>query len=335
MKYIFMLGVAFCLAIISSIMTALGMTELFATAGIFILILFIIIDLGRFLLFNFVVDEWNNLRKVKYLITLILALLFVYSAVGIFAKLDSLISIETKNAMINAASYNKAALNAEIKQSRSEDLAKIAQNEYQNSIDWNKTDYENCLKRAKQSKNISIAENKCNNTKRRLDKAALTKLEESLKTADTTLSITEKTTKLNSKNQSEIASVLTTICKITQKDCTTYDSLQNSITILIFLVIIGTDYLQIAIILAVNTRKNKLKLENKPKLNTDKINIKIEPKKVDILQELNTDLKTDFLASEPLIIEEPVTSTEIEKLVPEVKKRSNSAVSKVYQKKSL
>ena len=79
MKYIFMLGVALCLAVISSIMTALGMTELFATAGMFILILFIIIDLGRFLLFNFIVDEWQNLRKVKYVITLILALLFVYS----------------------------------------------------------------------------------------------------------------------------------------------------------------------------------------------------------------------------------------------------------------
>lgn len=331
MKYVFMLGVALCLAVISSIMTALGMTELFATAGMFILVLFIIIDLGRFLLFNFIVDEWQNLRKVKYVITLILALLFVYSAVGIFAKLDSLVSTETKQAMVNAAAYNKAAENAELKQTRSEDLAKIAQTEYQNSIDWNKLDYENCLKRAKTSKNINTAENNCNNTKRRLDKAALQKLEESLAKADSTLNLTEQTTQQNSKNKSEIASVLTTICKITQKDCTTYDSLQNSITILIFLVIIGTDYLQIAIILAVNTRKNKNQEKNKNVLNLSKIRLKSSMKK----EENKTQIKPVFEAVDNDISLLPDTPIETEKPVPVVKKPGGISVSKVYHKKSL
>lgn len=331
MKYIFMLGVALCLAVISSIMTALGMTELFATAGMFILILFIIIDLGRFLLFNFIVDEWQNLRKVKYVITLILALLFVYSAVGIFAKLDSLVSTETKQAMVNAAAYNKAAENAELKQTRSEDLAKIAQTEYQNSIDWNKLDYENCLKRAKTSKNMNAAENNCNNTKRRLDKAALQKLEESLAKADSTLTLTEQTTQQNSKNKSEIASVLTTICKITQKDCTTYDSLQNSITILIFLVIIGTDYLQIAIILAVNTRKNKNQEKNKNVPNLSKIRLKSDVKK----EEKKTQIKPVFEAVDNDVSLLPDTPIEMEKPVPVVKKSGGISVSKVYHKKSL
>lgn len=270
MKYAFMITIAFCLAIISSIMTALGMTELFAAAGTFILVLFVLIDLGRFLLFNFVVDEWHNLRKVKYLIVVILTLLFAYSAVGIFAKLDSLVSTETKSAMINAAAYNKAVENAEVTQNRSEDLAVIAQKEYKNALEWNALDYNNCISRAAGDIN---KENKCNNTKRRLDKTALANLQTALKSADSNLKTTEETTKINSQNQSEIASILTTICKLTQKDCTTYDSLQNSISILIFLVIIGTDYLQIAIILAVNTRKNKLKVEDHKKVNFKQLKV--------------------------------------------------------------
>lgn len=270
MKYAFMITIALCLAIISSIMTALGMAELFAAAGTFILVLFILIDLGRFLLFNFIVDEWHNLRKVKYLITVILTLLFIYSGIGIFAKLDSLVSPETKSAMINAAAYNKAVENAEVTQNRSEDLAVIARTEYKNALEWNALDYNNCISRAAGDIN---KENKCNNTKRRLDKTALANLQTSLKSADSNLKTTEETTKINSQNQSEIASILTTICKLTQKDCTTYDSLQNSISILIFLVIIGTDYLQIAIILAVNTRKNKLKVENHKKVNFKQLKV--------------------------------------------------------------
>ena len=258
MKYIFMLGIAFCLAIISSIMTALGMMDLFNAVGIFILLLFIIIDLGRFLLFNFLVDEWNNLRLIKYFVSFILAILFVYSAVGIYAKLDSLVSKETKQAMVNMASLNEKSLNAEVKKTRSEDLVTIAKQEYDTAIAWNKTDYENCLSRAKNNKNRLNAENNCNNTKRRLDKNALAKYEETLKQANETLTLTENAIQIHNENKSEVASVLTTICKITQKDCTTYDSLQNALTILIFLVIIGTDCLQIAIILAVNTRKNKI-----------------------------------------------------------------------------
>ena len=65
MKYGFMLFIAFTMAIISSLLTAFGMADLFSGVGKLILTMFIIIDLGRFLLFNFLVDEWNNLRKVK------------------------------------------------------------------------------------------------------------------------------------------------------------------------------------------------------------------------------------------------------------------------------
>ena len=72
MKYKLMLITAFILAALSSILTAWGLMELFALASTFILILFIAIDLGRFLLFNFLVDEWQNLRKIKYFIAFIL-----------------------------------------------------------------------------------------------------------------------------------------------------------------------------------------------------------------------------------------------------------------------
>lgn len=254
MKYTFMLSIAFCLAIISSIMTALGMTELFSNAGTLILILFVIIDLGRFLLFNFIVDEWSNLRSIKYCVLFILVLLFMYSAVGVYSKLDSLVSNTTRQAMIDAAAYNKKAMNAELTQSQSIDFASIARKEYDTAISWNKVDYENCLKRANNDLN---KENACNNTKRRLDKVALQTLQETLtKTKDENI-VSETTTQELSKNTSNIASILTVICSITQDNCSSYGSLQNSLTILIFLVIVGTDYLQIAIILAVNTRRNK------------------------------------------------------------------------------
>lgn len=254
MSYIIMLITAAVLALFSSLLTAFGMMDLFKAAGMFILILFVIIDLGRFLLFNFLVNEWHNLRKVKYAIVIIITLLFGYSAVGIFSKLDSLVTPETKQAMVNAAVYNKANDNAQVKQNRSEDLAKVAEEEYHNALDWNRNDLQNCIARARGNKE---AENRCNNTKRALDNKASIALKEALAKADATLDVVEEKTKITTQNQSEIATVLTTICKLTQKSCDTYNNLQNALTILIFLVIIGTDYLQIAIILAVNTRKNK------------------------------------------------------------------------------
>lgn len=267
MKYTFMMGLALVLALFSSAMTALGMQELFSAAGILILSLFITIDLGRFLLFTFLVDEWHNLRKIKYVIVIILSLLFLYSGAGVFSKLDSLISIETKEAMINAAAYNKAADNAQVKQTRSEDLAKIAQNEYNEALKWNKEDHANCMLRAQTNNNVPVAENKCNNTKRSLDNKASAALKEALRQADDTLNAVEETTLTSSKNQSEIANVLSTICKFTQKSCDSYDNLQNALTILILLVIIGVDYLQIAIVLAVNTRKNKKNIPENRQMN--------------------------------------------------------------------
>lgn len=261
MSYSIMLIIAAVLALMSSAMTAFGMVDLFDAAGMFILALFIIIDLGRFLLFNFTVNEWHNLRKVKYFIVFILILLFGYSAVGVYSKLDALVTSETKQAMVNAVIYNKANMNAKVKQDRSEDLAKIAEEEYRNALDWNRNDLQNCIARARGNKN---AENRCNNTKRTLDNKASLALKEALAKADESLDVVEAKTKINVENRNEIANVLMTICKLTQKSCDTYDNLQNSLTIVIILVIIGTDYLQIAIILAVNTRKNKKsKIEEK------------------------------------------------------------------------
>ena len=268
-----MICIAFIMAVLSAIMTSFGMMDLFAAAGTFILILFIIIDLGRFLLFNFVVNEWHNLRSVKYFIVLIISLLFGYSAVGVYSKLDSLVTSETKQAMVNAVVYNKANANAKVKQSRSEDLVKIAEEEYRNALDWNKNDLQNCIARANGNKN---AENRCNNTKRSLDNKASAILKEALAKADESLDIVEEKTKIHAENRNEIANVLMTICKLTQKSCDSYENLQNSLTIVIILVIIGTDYLQIAIILAVNTRKNKkLKREE----TTEKKTIKREHEK--------------------------------------------------------
>ena len=263
-----MICIAFVMAVLSAIMTSFGMMDLFAAAGTFILILFIIIDLGRFLLFNFVVNEWHNLRSVKYFIVLIISLLFGYSAVGVYSKLDSLVTSETKQAMVNTVVYNKANANAKVKQSRSENLVKIAEEEYRNTLDWNKNDLQNCIARANGNKNV---ENRCNNTKRSLDNKASAILKEVLTKADESLDRVEEKTKIHIENRNKIANVLMTICKLTQKSCDSYENLQNSLTIVIILVIIGTDYLQIAIILAVNTRKNKkLKKEETTKKKTIK-----------------------------------------------------------------
>lgn len=255
MKYWFMLFIAFAMAIISSLLTAFGMSDLFSGVGSLILTMFVVIDLGRFLLFNFLVDEWYNLRKVKYFIVCILCCLFMYSGIGIFSKMSSLVSTQVEEAMVNITSMNKATQNANIKHERSEDLAKIAQDEYKNVLSWNEMDYQNCIKRARGNAN---SENNCNNTKRRLDKAALTNLQDALKEADENLSGIEEIVLQESKNKSHVSSVLLTVCKLSQKKCDNYDDLQFALAVIIFLVIVGTDYLQIAIVLAVNTRKNKV-----------------------------------------------------------------------------
>lgn len=283
MKYWLMLLVAGSMAIISSLLTAFGMAELFSAVGSLILIMFVIIDLGRFLLFNFVVTEWSNLRKVKYFICLILAMLFVYSGIGIFAKLESLVSGQTKEAMVNMASYIKAEDNANLKQNRSEDLAQLARKEYDEAMSWNRLDYDNCIKRANKDPR---AENNCNNTKRRLDKSASATLQQALDKADKNLEGSEKVVQENAQNKSEISTILFTICRISQRECKTYDDLQVALSILIFLVIIGTDYLQIAIVLAVNTRKNRELhkpircevIEEKKEENVDQIKEKAQKK---------------------------------------------------------
>lgn len=311
MKYKLMLAVAAVMAIASSLLTALGMMDLFVTAGIFILILFVIIDLGRFLLFNFVVDEWKNLRIIKYFIVIILSLLFLYSAVGIYSKMTSLVPKSIHEAMINAAGQNATLENAYVKQNRSNNLAEIAQQEYNTAIEWNKTDHQNCILRAQKAKDIAVAENNCNNTKRRLDKKASETLKEMLAKADSALTNTEEAIQRHTENKSEIATVLTTICKLTGGECDTYDGLNRALSIIIFLVIIGTDYLQIAIILAINTRKNKPRIiqneqkQIKPSKPTPKPNIATETHIFSNVEkaELYVDAKSEDLRKNDILVE--------------------------------
>jgi hypothetical protein len=269
-----MILVAGILALTSSLLTALGMAELFQ--GLFII--FLIIDLGRFLVLNFVVDEWKNLRSIKWIITIILSLLFVYSAVGVYNKLNSMIPETVQTAMVEAASYNRAQDNAEIKQDRSSNLAEVAQLEYQKSMDWNAKDYENCIKRANGD---ADAENRCNNTKRRLDRNASSALKEAMKTANTDLDNTQEAVNKNVKNQGEIAGVLTTVCRVLPNtDCKTYEGLQTALTVIILLVICGLDYLQLSIVLAVNTRKNKEEKEAEEKIEENLEIVEEKPKKI-------------------------------------------------------
>ena len=287
MKYILMIILAGILALFSSTMTALGMANLFAASGLFILILFIVIDLGRFILFNFVVDEWKNLRKIKYIIVFILTLLFIYSGVGIYAKLDTLVAPLTKQAMMEAAYYNKSNQNASITEGLAEDSLKVAKDEYAEAIAWNKKDHENCLLRAQSAEDVAAAENKCNNTKRRLDQKASTALKAARSESKQALIDTEQTIQQKSKNQTEIAAILTTVCKLTGKECTSYDDLQLALSIIIGLVIIGTDYLQLAIVLAVNTRKNKRNIVETPQ--TKVITPVITPKQSVIKKEITAE----------------------------------------------
>ena len=299
-KYKLMILVAGILALTSSLLTALGMAELFQ--GLFVI--FLIIDLGRFLVLNFIVDEWKNLRTIKWIITLILGLLFVYSAVGVYNKLNSMIPESVQTAMIEAASYNKAQDNAEIKQSRSTDLASVAQSEYQKSIDWNTKDHENCIKRANGDAN---AENKCNNTKRRLDRNASTALKEAMKMANADLDNTQTAIDKNIKNQGEIAGVLTTVCRmLPNTDCKTYEGLQTALTVIILLAICGLDYLQLSIVLVVNTRRNK-----EERLPSDNINKTTEDE-------------------ETIVIEKPVRKKHITKM--KAKEKLESIVEKQTEK---
>ena len=317
LKYKLMILVAGILALTSSLLTALGMAELFQ--GLFII--FLVIDLGRFLVLNFVVDEWKNLRAIKWIITIILSLLFVYSAVGVYNKLNSMIPESVQVAMVEAASYNRAQDNAEIKQGRSSDLASVAQSEYQKSMDWNAKDYENCMKRANGD---ADAENKCNNTKRRLDRNASNALKEAMKTANTDLDNTQEAVNKNVKNQGEIAGVLTTVCRVLPNtDCKTYEGLQTALTIIILLVICGLDYLQLSIVLAVNTRKNKKDKEVKEE--------KIEEKEIIVEQpKIKKKSKSKAKKEEP-IVEEVKSKTE--EKVEEVVENTPKSTKKGFFKK--
>lgn len=316
-KYSLMILVAGILALTSSLLTALGMAELFQ--GLFII--FLVIDLGRFLVLNFVVDEWKNLRAVKWLITVILSLLFVYSAVGVYNKLNSMIPESVQVAMVEAASYNKAQDNAEIKQTRSTDLASVAQSEYQKSMDWNTKDYENCMKRANGD---ADAENKCNNTKRRLDRNASNALKEAMKTANADLDNTQVAVDKNVKNQGEIAGVLTTVCRILPNtDCKTYEGLQTALTVIILLVICGLDYLQLSIVLAVNTRKNKkeVKEEAEKPVEVEKI--------IEIPKEIIKKVRKPRKKKEKVVKEEPI----IEEIISEPVQTEPEPIKKAPLKK--
>lgn len=324
LKYSLMILVAGILALTSSLLTALGMAELFQ--GLFII--FLIIDLGRFLVLNFVVDEWKNLRAIKWIITIILSLLFVYSAVGVYNKLNSMIPESVQVAMVEAASYNKAQDNAEIKQDRSSNLAEVAQSEYQKSIDWNAKDYENCIKRANGDVN---AENKCNNTKRRLDRNASNALKEAMKTANTDLDKTQEAVNQNVKNQSEIAGVLTTVCRILPNtDCKTYEGLQTALTVIILLVICGLDYLQLSIVLAVNTRKNKKDEKEEAKKDSNVIETQeIIPEIIKKVKKVKKPAKTKEKAEQ---IEEKIEENISDIVVTEPKKEEKHSL-KLFKKR--
>lgn len=336
LKYKLMILVAGILALTSSLLTALGMAELFQ--GLFII--FLIIDLGRFLVLNFVVDEWKNLRAIKWIITIILSLLFVYSAVGVYNKLNSMIPENVQVAMVEAASYNRAQDNAEIKQDRSSNLAQVAQSEYQKSMDWNAKDYENCIKRANGD---ADAENKCNNTKRRLDRNASSALKEAMKTANSDLNKTQEAVNQNVKNQGEIAGVLTTVCRVLPNtDCKTYEGLQTALTVIILLVICGLDYLQLSIVLAVNTRKNKrdepepeIKKDNKENV-IEKIITPIKEKKKRVKKQKQVKIKPKEKVEEEkeiiIPVEDVVIEEKIQQPVKTVKVKEKPKVEKVAVK---
>ena len=316
LKYKLMILTAGILALTSSLLTALGMAELFQ--GLFIV--FLVIDLGRFLVLNFVVDEWKNLRAIKWIITLILGILFIYSAVGVYNKLNSMIPDSIQTAMVEAASYNKAQDNANTKQNRSENLAEIAQQEYQKTMDWNAKDHENCLKRANGN---AEAENKCNNTKRRLDRNASAALKQAMKDADIALDNSQQALDKNVKNQGEIAGVLTTVCRILPNtDCKTYDGLQIALTIIILLIICGLDYLQLCIVLAVNTRKNKKEV------------VEIVKESIEIPLESNKKHETKKLKKhkekKKIVVDDTITKVEIPN-----EKIEEEKIEKVEESKSL
>ena len=329
LKYKLMILTAGILALTSSLLTALGMAELFQ--GLFII--FLVIDLGRFLVLNFVVDEWKNLRGIKWVITTILAILFVYSAVGVYNKLNSMIPESVQTAMVEAASYNRAQDNAEVKQNRSSNLAEIAQSEYQKSMDWNTKDHENCLKRANGD---AEAENKCNNTKRRLDRSASNALKEAMKNANTALDNTQEAINKNVKNQGEIAGVLTTVCKILPNtDCKTYDGLQMALTIIILLTICGLDYLQLSIVLAVNTRKNKKdkeiesknieKVEEVKILEKEQEEISIKPRKMNKKKKEKIKTENEYF-TEPESVKEEAIEIIPEKTIKEEKQKEDKVI---------
>ena len=244
---IFLFVLALILSGTATFLTASGMALLFS--GLWFL--FITIDVGRFFVTDYLIKGWKKISNIKWFTSIILGLLLCLSSVGVYNALDQRIPKDMHNAIVEAASYNKNALNQEKTQDISKTGYEIALSEYNSQVSAYDIQKNACLNKegADQEKCIRTYNANLNNAKKKLDSAK----------KEYTTSITNSTTATQNeyKNKTEIAGILTTICQFTGGNCDTTQGLTRALRIIILLIILGLEIFAINILFIIHSHENE------------------------------------------------------------------------------
>lgn len=246
---------AIILSGVATFLTATGMTALFS--GLWFM--FILIDLGRFLVSDYLIKSWKQISSIKYFTTAILACLLVLSSVGVYNALDQRIPTDMHNAIVEAASYNKNALNNEKTQDINKTGYEIALSEYNNQVSSYEIQKNACLNKegADQEKCVRTYNANLSAAKKRLDTAK--------KEYTTSIKDSTSATQEEYKNQTEIAGILTTICHFTGGHCDTTQGLTRALRIIILLLIIGLEIFALNILFIIHSKELENKIPEKKK----------------------------------------------------------------------
>lgn len=302
---IFLFILALILSGTATFLTASGMALLFS--GLWFL--FITIDIGRFFVTDYLIKGWKKISGIKWFTTCILSLLLILSSVGVYNALDQRIPKDMHNAIVEAASYNKATLNNERTQDINKTGYEIALTEYNNQVSAYDIQKNACLNKegADQEKCIRTYNANLSSAKKRLDSA---KKEYTASINDSSKSTTEEY-----KNKTEIAGILTTICQFTGGNCDTTNGLTRALRIIILLIILGLEIFAINILFIIHSKEDKPEEKKEiklPKITLPKIKLpKIKKKSVGDQSEpkIYTNKKVEKV--EKPIIEEKVVEEKV------------------------
>lgn len=258
---LFLFVLAFILSGTATFLTAGGMSMLFS--GLWFL--FITIDLGRFVVSDYLIKKWKSISSIKYFTTLILGLLLCLSSVGVYNALDQRIPKTMHDSIVEAASYNKMSINTQTIQDANKMSYEVSLTEYNSQVSAYEVQKDACLAKdnADQEKCIRTYNANMNNAKKKLDTA---KSEYMSSIDNSTKATTEEF-----RNKTEIAGILTTICSFTGGGCDSTQGLTRALKIIILLIILGLEIFALNILFIIHSHD-----DDSPKpLKLPKWNIKL------------------------------------------------------------